>query len=67
MNDRSRDDLLTGPELADRLGVRPATVLAWYRSGRIPGRRLGHKVLRFSLAAVVAALESAAREEAANG
>jgi hypothetical protein len=56
-------DLLTAAELADCLGVKPGTILGWHRSGRIPGRRLSHKVLRFSLAAVLAALEG--RQEAA--
>ena len=56
-------DLLTAAELADCLGVKPGTILGWHRSGRIPGRRLSHKVLRFSLAEVLAALEG--RQEAA--
>jgi excisionase family DNA binding protein len=51
------DDLLTAPELAARLGVRPGTVLAWHREGKIPGLRLTHKVLRFRLADVLSALE----------
>jgi excisionase family DNA binding protein len=53
----ARDDLLTAVELADRLRVKPETVLAWHRSGRIPSIRLSHKVLRFNLADVVAALK----------
>lgn len=52
------DRLLTASELAGRLGVTPGTVLAWRRQGRIPGRKLSHKVLRFALSEVVAALES---------
>ena len=40
-------DLLTAAELADRLRVKPGTILGWHQSGRIPGRRLSHKVLRF--------------------
>jgi predicted site-specific integrase-resolvase len=55
-------ELLTAAELADCLGVKPGTVLGWHRSGRIPGRRLSHKVLRFSLTEVLAALEG--RQEA---
>jgi hypothetical protein len=51
------DDLLTAPELAGRLGVKPGTILDWHRSGKIPGRRLTYKVLRFWLADVLAALE----------
>jgi excisionase family DNA binding protein len=53
----AHDDLLTAAELADRLRVKPETVLAWHRSGRIPSIRLSHKVLRFNLAEVVAALK----------
>ena len=60
-----RDELLTAQELAGHLGVKPATVLGWHRQGKIPGRRLSHKVLRFSLRDVLAALEGrqAARQE----
>jgi hypothetical protein len=59
------DELLTAPELAAHLGVKPATVLGWHRQGKIPGRRLSHKVLRFRLRDVLTALEgrSAARQE----
>lgn len=56
-------DLLTAAELADRLRVKPGTILGWHQSGRIPGRRLSHKVLRFSLADVLSALEG--RQKAA--
>jgi excisionase family DNA binding protein len=52
------DALLTAAELAARLGVKPETILRWHRGGKIPARRLSHKVLRFNLAHVVAALES---------
>ncbi len=57
------DALLTAPELAIRLGVKPGTIRQWSRSGRIPVRRLSPKILRFDLAAVLAALE--ARQQAA--
>src|SRR4051794_14332025 len=57
------DDLLTRPELAARLGVRPTTIARWSRTGRIPARCLSPKVVRYDLAAVLAALE--ARHEAA--
>lgn len=53
-----RDDLLTAQELAGHLGVKPATVLGWHRQGKIPGRRLSYKVLRFNLRDVLAALEN---------
>jgi excisionase family DNA binding protein len=64
-----RDDLLNAVEVAQRLGVRPQSVLRWYRQGRIPGRKLGHKILRFGLDDVLAALESTAStsEEVADG
>jgi hypothetical protein len=51
-------DLLTAVELADRLGLRPGTILAWHRRGKIPARKLSHKVLRFNLGDVLTALES---------
>jgi excisionase family DNA binding protein len=59
----TRDDLLTAAELAERLRVKPETVLAWHRSGRIPSIRLSHKVLRFNLGDVVAALRRPALGE----
>jgi excisionase family DNA binding protein len=61
--DTARDDLLTSAELADRLRVKPSTILEWQRSGRIPSIRLSHKVLRFSLAEVLAALKRPAPGE----
>ena len=51
------DTILTAAELADRLRVKPSTVLDWHRSGRISSRRLSHKVLRFNLRDVMAALD----------
>ena len=58
------DDLLTSAELAERLRVKPMTILGWYRKGRIPARKLSPKVLRFDLAEVVAALEAATERPA---
>ncbi len=52
------DDLLTAQELASHLGVKPGTILDWHRKGKIPARRLSHKVLRFNLRDVLAALEA---------
>ena len=49
-------ELLTADELADRLRVRPATVRLWGRQGRIPRVQISGKVVRFDLAAVIAAL-----------
>lgn len=58
MSSVDHDSLLRADQLAERLGVKPATVLVWNRKGIIPSRRLSHKVLRFDLADVVAALEA---------
>jgi excisionase family DNA binding protein len=51
------DELLTASELAERLQIKPSTVLDWQRTGRIPSLRLSHKVLRFNLGDVVTALK----------
>lgn len=51
------DDLLTADELAERLKVQPRTIREWTREGKIPARRLSHKVIRYRLSDVVAALE----------
>lgn len=52
------DELLDAEGLAPRLGLKPETVMRWYREGRIPGLKITNKVLRFRWAAVLAALES---------
>lgn len=39
--------LLTTREVADLLGLSPATVLRRWRAGELPGYRLGSNVLRF--------------------
>ncbi len=59
MQSLSPDDLMTAEDLAARLRVRPGTILGWYRKGRIPARKLSPKVLRFSLAELLAALDHA--------
>ncbi len=56
MPERPPEDLLNAADLAQRLGLKPDTVRDWYRRGRIPGLKLSPKVLRFDLAAVLAAL-----------
>jgi predicted site-specific integrase-resolvase len=58
MTEQGPDDLMSAVELAHRLGVKPGTILAWHRKGRIPSRRLSHKLLRFGLADVLSALEA---------
>jgi Helix-turn-helix domain len=50
------DDLMTAKELAAHFGVKPGTILGWHREGKIPARKLSHKVLRFNLRDVLAAL-----------
>ena len=52
------DALLTATELAQRLGVKPGTILGWHRKKRIPSRKLSRKILRFDLADVLSALET---------
>lgn len=54
------DRLLTARELAEYLGLSPATVLDWFESGRLPGFRLGGRKggpVRFRLGEVEAVLE----------
>ncbi|MFM9994956.1 MAG: helix-turn-helix domain-containing protein [Phycisphaerales bacterium] len=54
--------LLKTRELADRLRVRPNTVLHWVRDGVIPAVRIREKVLRFDAAQVLATLDAQQRE-----
>jgi len=49
-------EFLTAAELAERLRVRPGTIRAWGRAGRIPMVRFSRRVLRFDFEDVVAAL-----------
>lgn len=49
-------ELLTLPELADRLRMHPDTVRGLYRRSKIPGIKLGHRTLRFDYQAVLAEL-----------
>ena len=51
--------LATAQEVADRFGVKLATVLTWTRQGRIPCVRPSRRVVRFHLAEVEAALHQA--------
>ena len=60
-----QDDLLTADEVADRLRVKPDTVVVWARQGRIPAHRLSRKVIRFRLQEVVEALDAAAQSSLA--
>jgi excisionase family DNA binding protein len=54
-------ELLTADQLADRLRLRPRTVQAWARQGRIPSVKLSAKVVRFAWSAVLAALRDRAK------
>lgn len=58
------EDLLTAGELAERLKVKPATIRQWSRSGRIPARKLSHKIIRYCLSDVVSALEANGKRRA---
>jgi excisionase family DNA binding protein len=53
--------LVTAAELAEHLGLSPATVVDWAEAGRLPGFRLGGTKggrLRFRQSEVLAVLES---------
>ena len=56
-------DLLTAEQLAARLHVRPSTVRRWAQESRIPAVRLTPKVIRYELAAVVAAMTNGQEPE----
>jgi excisionase family DNA binding protein len=56
------DEMLTAEEVADRLRVKPDTIVVWARQGRIPAHRLSRKVIRFRFDDLVAALECEAEQ-----
>ena len=53
--------LLTARELADMLGMSPATVLDWHEAGRIPSFKLPTGPVRFRASEVEAWLEECRR------
>jgi len=59
-------DVVNARDLAKRLGVKPATVLAWARRGWIPRLRAGRKPVLFDSLAVEQALRERAMESEAN-
>jgi excisionase family DNA binding protein len=54
----SDTELMTVEQLADRLHIRPRTVQAWARQGRIPTVKLSPKVVRFDWLEVLATLRN---------
>jgi excisionase family DNA binding protein len=54
------DRLLTAREVAERLGVSPATVLRWVRRGELPAIRLPSGAIRFRESELEAWLEQRA-------
>lgn len=52
--------LVTAKQLAQRLHVQPATVLAWARRGWIPRLRAGQRPVLFDVEAVELALQQRA-------
>ena len=57
--------LLSGRELADRLGATYADVMYWQRSGIIPAIRVGTRKIVFNLEAVVESLRDHQRSTSA--
>jgi len=58
---------LTARELAELLGLSPATVLDWFEAGKLPGFKLGGRAVRFRESEVLAWLEQSRRGPAPCG
>jgi excisionase family DNA binding protein len=52
------DRLLRAREVAELLGLSPATVLDWFESGRLPGFKLSSRAVRFRESEVLAWLDA---------
>lgn len=56
------EEILTAPELRDRLKVSLAAIRKWTRSG-MPCKKLGVRLVRFEMTSVLAWLESRKNEK----
>jgi hypothetical protein len=56
-------ELQRAGDVAQAIGVRPATVLMWARQGRIPRVRVSPRCVRFSLRDVLRALKEGAVDD----
>jgi excisionase family DNA binding protein len=52
------DRLLKAREVAELLGLSPATVLDWFESGRLPGFKLSTRAVRFRESEILAWLDA---------
>lgn len=52
----TKDDVATFGQVADRLKIHVSTLRRLWRSGAIPGYRIGHRTIRLNLREVTQAL-----------
>ncbi len=57
------DELLTAADVAQRLGIKPRTVLQWALRGHLPVLRISPKVVRFDWHEVLGAIRESAEPE----